>query len=281
MLYCVLRGEIMRLHAKNLHFLGKTEEEKLSDCCVHGNVIFEIDGKNLSDDGEWCISASVYRFLHTLSENHFSGAEEFLIPCCGHTLIPSDDQKTVTITGCNVGLDFDILHENGNVIIDGKYTVPFDDYKSAVLSFAKEIGDFYRANPPRKLEDNFEKDGLEAFFNEFSFLYNNAAGSPDTHLSFDDYDCYSEDFISGIIENGISLSPYGFINFRECAYNFGKLAGRDGKCVGTKESDNFTFNFYTSKKPTVITFVNKFAKLRSDKFYRQILKYGYRMEEAE
>ena len=279
MLYCGSRGVSMKLYARDIHFLGSTEKEKRHDCCAHGQIVFEIDGKNLSDDSEWCVSASAYRFLHTLSENHFSGAEEFLIPCCGHTLIPSDDKKTVTIVGCNTGLDFDVVHENGNVIIDGKYTVPFDNYKSAVLSFAKEIGDFYRANPPRKLENNFEKDGLEAFFNEFSFLYNNAAGIPDTRLSFDDYDCYSEDFISGIIENGISLSPYGFINFRECAYNFGKLAGGDGKCVGTKESDNFTFNFYTSKKPTVITFVNKFAKLRSDKFYRQILKYGYYMKE--
>ena len=279
MLYCGSRGVFMKLYARDIHFLGSTEKEKRHDCCAHGQIVFEIDGKNLSDDSEWCVSASAYRFLQTLYKNHFTGAEDFLIPCCGHTLIPSDDKKTVTIVGCDTGLDFDVVHENGNVIIGGEYTVPFEDYKSAVLSFAKEVGDFYKENPLRNLEDDFEKDGIEAFFTEFSFLYNNAAGTPDMILFFDDYDCYSEDCISGITEDGISLSPYGFINFRECSYNFGKLAGGDGKCVGTKESDNFTFNFYTSKKPTVITFVNKFAKLRSDKFYRQILKYGYYMKE--
>lgn len=279
MLYCGSRGVFMKLYARDIHFLGSTEKEKRHDCCAHGQIVFEIDGKNLSDDSEWCVSASAYRFLQTLYKNHFTGAEDFLIPCCGHTLIPSDDKKTVTIIGCNIGLDFDIVHENGIVIIGGEYTVPFEDYKSAVLSFAKEVGDFYKENPLRNLEDDFEKDGIEAFFTEFSFLYNNAAGTPDTILSFDDCDRYSEDCISGITENGISISPYGFINFRECAYNFGKLKGGDGKCVGTRESDSCTFKFHTSEKPTAITFANKFAKLRSDKFYRQILKYGYYMKE--
>ena len=65
----------MELYATDLHFLGDTQKDQVYDYCVHGKVIFKIDGCNLSnDDSDWCASASAYRFLRSLFENHFLGA---------------------------------------------------------------------------------------------------------------------------------------------------------------------------------------------------------------
>ena len=67
----------MELYAADLHFIGNSPKAQNYDYCVHGKVIFKIDGCNLSnDDSDWCVSASAYRFLRSLFENHFLGAEE-------------------------------------------------------------------------------------------------------------------------------------------------------------------------------------------------------------
>ena len=84
-------GEYMELYASDMFFRGDNEKEQAYDCCIHGSIIFKIGDNLLSDNTEWCVSASAYRFLHTLFENHFMGAEDFLIPCCGHTMIPSEE----------------------------------------------------------------------------------------------------------------------------------------------------------------------------------------------
>lgn len=171
----------MELYAQDMFFRGDTEKERTYDCCIHGKVIFKIGDKLLSDDTEWCVSASAYRFLHTLFENHFMGTEDFLIPCCGHMMIPSEDKKSVSIIGCGNGMDFSIIHEGENITIttqdNNEYMVSFVDYKNAVLSFAKQVADFYQSNPPRQFEDDFEKDGYSAFVTEWDSLYDKAIAS--------------------------------------------------------------------------------------------------------
>ena len=137
----------MELYATDLHFLGDTPKDRVHDYCVHGKVVFKIDACNLSnEDSDWCVSASAYRFLRSIFDNHFTGADEQMIPCCGHFLIPSQNKTCVTIIGCPNGIDFDIIHEDNNIIIrtqDGTtYTVTFNDYKAAVLSYANQIQDF-------------------------------------------------------------------------------------------------------------------------------------------
>ena len=177
----------MELYATDLHFLGDTQKDQVYDYCVHGKVVFKIDECNLSnDDSDWCVSASAYRFLHSLFENHFLGAEEQMIPYCGHFLIPSQDKTSVTISGCPNGIDFDIIHEDNNIIIrtqDGTtYTVTFEDYKSTVLYYAKQIEDFYHQNSPRQFEDKFDQDGFSAFCNEWYRLTDRATDLGDSIL---------------------------------------------------------------------------------------------------
>ena len=48
----------MELYAFDLHFIGDSHKAQNYDCCVHGKVVFKIDGCNLSnDDSNWCVSA--------------------------------------------------------------------------------------------------------------------------------------------------------------------------------------------------------------------------------
>ncbi len=283
----------MKLYAANMFFRGNTEKEKAYDCCIHGKIVFNIGNDTLCDDTEWCVSASAYRFLHTIFENHFTGAEDFLIPCCGHFMIPSDDNQTVMMSGCNNGIDFDIIHEQETITIqtaEKVYTVSFEEFKVAVLSFAEQVEDFYRTNPPRHFEDNFDKDGFGAFITEWYSLYDRANELQDhtpeiAAITFDDYDICSEDSITGISAYGISLNSFKFINFKECSHNFCKIHGGSGKCVGERGMEDLSFSFYTSPKPTVIKFIAKHKLLnflpkenavsRFHKLQNEITKYGY------
>jgi len=222
------------------------------------------------------------------------GAEDFLIPCCGHTMIPSEDKSYVSIIGCNNGIDFNIIHEDESITIvtadNAEYCISFDEYKSAVISFAKQVINFYKANPPREFEDDFDEDGYSAFINEWYSLFDKAISITDdipkiNPITFEDYDACTENEITGISNAGISLKSFGFINFKECAYNFKQTEGGSGKCVGEREITDLSFTFYTSPKPIMIKFIerHKFIEFiakentvsRFNKLQNQILKYGY------
>ncbi len=288
----------MELYAQDLFFRGNTEKEKKYDYCVHGNVVFKIGDALLSDDTEWCVSASAYRFLHTIFENHFMGAEDFLIPCCGHTMIPAEDKSSVNIVGCSNGIDFNIIHQQEFIIIETaentKYQVPFAEYKNAVLAFAKQVMEFYESNPPREFEDDFDKDGYSTFVTEWFSLYDKAVAlqydiTQIKSITFEDYDAYTENEIMGISKHGISLKSFRFINFNECAYNYQQNEGGLENCVGEREPADLSFTFYTSPKPIMIKFIenNKFIELVSKRntisrfngFQNQILEYGYTTQE--
>ncbi len=165
---------MIEIFAENLHYLGDSEREMQYDLCVHGRVTVRTDKFSLEGEDEWCAGASALRFMHSVCENHFSGAEEHMIPCCGHFMIPSDDGMTVRIIGCPNGIDFDVIHEGDSVIIkteDGRAcSVPFGEYKSAVMSFAKQVEEFMQAAPARIFDGDLEKQGFSAFTNEWSSL---------------------------------------------------------------------------------------------------------------
>lgn len=283
----------MELYASELFFRGNHEKERVYDYCIHGKVILKIGSQFLSDETEWCVSASAFRFLQTLFENHFMGEEQFLIPCCGHTMVPFEDGKTVRIYGCSNGIDFDVIHEGESVTLvtaDGtEYHVPFDDYKQAVRSFARQVMDFYQENPPRRFEDDYDADGFSAFVAHWHSLYDRAMAHEGyvsiPPISFEDYDAFTDNEILNVSETGISLKSFRFINFKECAYNFKITNGGSGKCVGEREIEDLSFTFYTSPKPIMIKFIPKnrlsefLSKMntvsRFHKLHKQLIQYGY------
>lgn len=157
-------GNSANLRASELYF----KENRESDLCVHGKVSFEIGGDQLSDSREWCVSASAYRFLKTVTENHpYVGDDNQMIPCCG-TIMPAEMNEQPVLISCPSGIDFEITHIEDFVRIktaQGKiYKLPFSAYKNAVFSFAKQIIDFYEQSPPRRFEDKYEENGFNSFF---------------------------------------------------------------------------------------------------------------------
>lgn len=285
---------MLRLYAEDLHYLGETEKERQRDCCVHGRVVFSVGDTVIAGDGEWCAGASALRFLRSVSSDHFSGAEEHMIPCCGHLMIPADGGKAVAVVGCSNGVDFDVIHENGRVTLrtgdGGVFSVPFSEYREAVLFLAEQIEGFMRDTPARIVDDPFEKAGYEAFQTEWHALKEKlsaaerpAPAEPEIDLT-DIVRVWAED-ISGVSENGISLADGRFINFRECAYRYYKKNGGGGKCVGERNVTELSFIFYTAPLPTQVFFpaVNPKRRLfrlssaykRFYKLQNEICAYGY------
>ena len=285
---------MLRLYAEDLHYLGETEKERQRDCCVHGRVVFSVGDTVIEGDGEWCAGASALRFLRSVSSDHFSGAEEHMIPCCGHLMIPADGGKAVAVVGCSNGVDFDVIHENGRVTlrtgVGGVFSVPFSEYREAVLFLAEQIEGFMRDAPARIVDDPFDKAGYEAFQTEWHALKEKisaaerpAPAEPEIDLT-DIVRVWAED-ISGVSENGISLADGRFINFRECAYRYYKKNGGGGKCVGERNVTKLSFIFYTAPLPTQVFFpaVNPKRRLfrlssaykRFYKLQNEICAYGY------
>ncbi len=162
------------ISATHLHYIGNTEFEKRHDYCVHGKVSLNVKGCIISGKDEWCVSASALRFMRSVLNDHISGDEEHMIPCCGHFMIASDDKKSVQIVGCTNGIDFDVIHEGGRVLIrianDDLFSISFSEYKNAVLIYADQIESFMRNSPSRISDDLFDKDGYNAFRNEWHDL---------------------------------------------------------------------------------------------------------------
>ena len=289
----------MELYAKDMFYMGDTEAQRAYDRCIHGKVIFHINGKTISDESnDWCVSASAYRFLHTLFEDHISNETiDQMIPCCGHMLIPSDDLRRVSICGCPNGIDFDVRHEDDFVLIetvDGeRFKVPYAVYKKAVIAFAMQVDDFYRQGPIRKFESDEDKDGFVAFANELHSLLCRARNSRDEKIEplpcsyFGDYDMYWEHQLQSVSKEGILLKDGRLISFSECIQNFDREYGKtDSKCVGERDITQSTFTFYTSPKPVVLMFQKKGwlierlkknnTRQRFHNLQKQLLAYGYK-----
>lgn len=74
--------------------------------------------------------------------------------------------------------------------------------------------------------------------------------------SFAEYISYTENDIIEVTSKGISLKDGTFIDFRICADNFENAhKGSGGKCVAERMAP--VFIFYTSPKPTKLTFLYK------------------------
>jgi len=168
-------GAGVEIFADGLHFLGNTEKEQRQDICLHGKVTMSVNGCLLADDVECCVTASAIRFLRSLSSDHIMGEEEFLFPCCGNMLIPSEDGKSVTVIGCSNGTDLTVATDHSKkqtTITSGTITdfVPFDEYRAAVLAYAKQVLCFLNNSPERLFENDFEKNGYDAFLFEYNDL---------------------------------------------------------------------------------------------------------------
>lgn len=286
---------MITLHLSNLHWLGDTPEKQQYDLCLHGHVFLKLDDGIISNE-ECCVSAAALRFMRSVFSNHFMGEEQHMLPCCGHFMVASNDNQSVGIYGCSNGIDFDVLHDGEHIVVktnDSKaYRYSFYEYRDIAAAFADEVERFFSDSPQRIVpEEEPEKSGFSAFINEWLRLKEQIKTvTPDSIknicIDYSDYISISEKDIVNVSNAGISYQG-GFINFRECAYNFKAEHGGDGKCVGERDITGSTpcFIFYTAPLTTHIFFIPKgklaelFSKVptyqRFHNLQKQLNEHGY------
>lgn len=154
----------------NLSWVNDKKDDP-EDLCLHGYASVYIGGQKVEFDNATVSAAALY-LLKTLTEDHIIHTDNQLLPCCGHFIIPNDALDNVTISGCDNGADWTVLHDGNELILeleDGtRDRVPFEEYKREVFRFADKIEAYYKACSPKKLpEDKLERDGYTAFWAEW------------------------------------------------------------------------------------------------------------------
>jgi hypothetical protein len=158
-----------RIDADNLSWING-EKDAPEDLCLHGHAVVFIDNKRLEYDAT--VSATALYLLKSITEDHIINEDLQMLPCCGHFIIPNEDLSEVCIWGCNNGVDWTVLHENGQIkiILENGETTYIDlaEYKKEVFCFADKIEKFYSDCSPKKLDgDEFTENCYIAFWNEW------------------------------------------------------------------------------------------------------------------
>lgn len=166
---------VFRINADQFEWINGDKDDP-QDRCLHGHVIVQFGDTILEDNGT--VSATALYLLKTLTENKLMQPYDIqMIPCCGHFLIANDDLTEVQISGCDTGTDWSTIHEGNSVrlILPSRYeeVVSLREYQYEVLDFAKTVKRYYDACTPKEIpEDEFDRNGYIAFWNEWQRRYN-------------------------------------------------------------------------------------------------------------
>lgn len=159
---------VFRIDVEDLHWLENMDE--CEDLCLHGHARAEIGNDVL--EYEATVSATALYLLKTLTGDHLIYEDNQMLPCCGFFYIADEACENVVISGCPNGIDWTVLHEGEKVrlIIDSgkEEIISLEEYRGEVFKFADKIEAFYKNSLPKKIpEDEFEKNGYLAFWNEW------------------------------------------------------------------------------------------------------------------
>lgn len=176
-----------KIKSKDFHWIDY-QSSSSEDLCLHGIVEIKINNQLIKCD--CCVSAAALKFLKTINENHVSGLSgNHILPCCGNTLIANPELDNVEIVGCDNGVDFDVRHDGDFVIISSsevRHKIPIQVYTYEVLKFAHEVKKFYDNSEVKLLpNDEFERDGYIAFWNEWNRRFEDAKYKINTYTLLD------------------------------------------------------------------------------------------------
>lgn len=161
---------MFKITVNHLHWINNSPDDP-HDLCAHGHVIAVIGDEIFEYDAT--VSSTALYLLKTITENHFIGEENQMLPCCGYFIIPNDNMNNVEIMGCQNGVDWSVIHENDDTIKiisqnRNEIRIPIEEYKAEVFAFADEVEDFYNNCSNKILPiDDYEKKGYIAFWNEW------------------------------------------------------------------------------------------------------------------
>lgn len=148
-----------------------------SDYCAHGKVEFRVNESVFikPEDGEWTVSGAALYLLRTLTYDHTLedpvAEGNLLFPCCAFNVYPIQEKFEVVLSGCPNGIDIAVRHSEGRVHLTAGERVEIVtelEWKSAVLTFARQIEEFYtRCSPKAEIDDEYERQGWAAFWREW------------------------------------------------------------------------------------------------------------------
>ena len=166
---------IFKIKADKFEWIGGAADDP-QDRCLHGHVTVQFGDTVLEDTGT--VSATALYLLKTLTEDKVMARHDIqMIPCCGHFLIANNELTEVQISGCDTGTDWSTIHEGNTVRLflpsGQEEVVTLREYRYAVLDFADSVKRFYDACIPKEIpEDEFDRNGYTAFWNEWQRRYN-------------------------------------------------------------------------------------------------------------
>ncbi len=149
-----------------------------TDLCLHG--VLKVDFPSISFEQECCVSAAAFSMLKTLTENHKTGTFSQLMPCCGYNYL-TDNNNEPYVSGCENGIDYDVKHENENIIItfsnNERYVVPLLWYTHEVVRFAREVESFYNSCTEKdKPADLYENNAYRLFWEKYKEMLDYSIG---------------------------------------------------------------------------------------------------------
>jgi hypothetical protein len=166
---------VVVLRPLNLRWINGPGDDP-QDLCAHGDVEFRVGENVLLDPTagrNLTVSAAALYLLRTLSAPHTkqSPVGDHLFPCCGFTMYDIDDQDDVVICGCPSGVDFEVRHQGGEVVIrsdEGReYRAAGDEWRSAVFEFADRVSSFYAGAATKQPADDEDRRGFAKFASEW------------------------------------------------------------------------------------------------------------------
>lgn len=177
-----LENKKFKIELKKIHWLESYGDQDEDDRCAHGKVCVTIDDEiivdNSSDPNDWwSLTAMALHLLRTLEMNHTSEnpVGDCLVPNEGHHIDHHQNDPVVhieTVYPMVKGKNWWVIHQDSEVKLitesSNETIVPFDDYKSEVLTFVDKIQNFYKTSKPKILpEDEYDKEGYIKLWREW------------------------------------------------------------------------------------------------------------------
>lgn len=161
------------------HWIQDDGRDNENDLCSHGEVYLRIGDEELSnhDSGSWTLSTTGLYLMRSINNNYEVGSYgSQLLPCCGHCFIADPEKESVILIGCPRGIDWRIIQIKNEAVkhisaSGAEGIISKTNYQRLVLKFVNEVEEFYQKNQPKKMpEDEFDRMGYEAFWNEWNRL---------------------------------------------------------------------------------------------------------------
>jgi len=164
------------IQALSQHWLLPDDSD--GDLCSHGTIRLIIGEQTIVDgEEEYGLSTSALALLRTLERDHTHSApvaDRLLMHGCG----------LILMRGCPIGVNWSVVHSRGRVALANverfettaaaptrRYavdiTIPFEEYRQQVLSFAQQVRTFFDDSRPRVLPDKFDQEQFHDFWSEY------------------------------------------------------------------------------------------------------------------